>query len=158
MNKSTPTRFVLVAMTLLTTVLLAADKPATKKSEPDPLPIGSVWTGIESNDPRIAKRIEHKAKLKIIERDGTKFVADYSVAEPKNAKGARLEGTIRSGIIEARVTKINKGNWAGGAEGTWDGRVEGNEITFVRKNEKKLDITTKLTRDTGKSGEADAKG
>ena len=157
MIRSKRTRFILVLITLLTSVLLAADTPTTKKSTPDPLPVGSIWTGIESNDPRMAKRVDHKAKLKIIERDGTKFTADYNVAEPKNPRAVRLEGTIRSGLIEARVSKIIKGKWGGGAESVWDGRVEGNELTFVRKNEKQLDINTKLTLDTRKSGDADEK-
>jgi hypothetical protein len=131
----------------LLTPLLAAD--SEKKA--DYFQEKSRWSGLVTNDERKAKRVEERAVLRVVERDGEKFAAEYTEHLPGGGtRSLRLEGRVKNGKIEARVTKIVKGTWAGAADVVWQGEIREKQLGFVRQNDKKLNVTTRLTLDEDK--------
>ena len=144
------TRIAMIALCSLCLLspLLAADSD----KHPDYFQEKSSWSGMVTNDERKAKRIEEKASLRVVERDGEKFAAEYSEHLPGGGvRSLRLEGRIKNGKIEARATKIIKGSWVAAADVVWQGEVREKQLALIRQNEKKLNITTRLTLDEDKN-------
>jgi hypothetical protein len=132
--------------------LLGADS----EKHPDYFQEKSRWSGVVTNDERKAKRIEEKATLRVVERDGEKFAAEYSEHIPGGGvRSLRLEGRIKNGKIEARATKIIKGTWAGAADVVWQGEIRDKQLGLIRQNEKRLNMTTRLSLDEEKDKSKD---
>jgi hypothetical protein len=137
----------LILVLLNPSVHFGADNRAT-----DLATANTTWKGIEAPDDRNAKAKDRPATLKILERNGDDFVAEYWVQAQRERRGVKLKGEIHRGKISAKAVEVLKGvNWEEGIlECEWAGGVKGEELVLQRKHQD-LITTTKLTIQTESS-------
>lgn len=121
-----------------------------KKAPDEEFKEASVWSGVQEGDerkPRTPQAKEHPAHLRVVERDGERFVAEYAVNAPNERRALRLEGVVRKGKITAKTTKILRGsNWENGIlEAVWTGEVSGKQLVLQRESDRNLVRTARLT-------------
>jgi hypothetical protein len=100
--------------------------------------VNSNWQGTHEHkghaDPKASA-----ARLKVTQRDGKTFKADFYLSNPRTGKrGVKVRGELdpKTGAVRMQPYEIISGAWGAGSdllEEVWDGTIDGNKLEFSRK-------------------------
>lgn len=116
----------------LLAVLCVALLAATKPDAADLLPAKGRWAGTEGRDQSHARSHDRAARLRVTDRDGAAFTAEYWI---DRTDGLRLKGTVAAdGRIDCVPVEILKGQWARNIlTDRWHGTATADAVTLTRK-------------------------